>query len=66
MLGRPLATTVAHFTDSPYPDHFGRIRSDMIEAVDYVAKYRPKDPITGQPTIMVQLDAEEELEFLRD
>ena len=66
MLDRPLATTVAHFTNSPYPDHFGRIRSDMIEAVDYVAKYRPRDPITGQPTIMVQLDAEEELEFLRD
>ena len=66
MLGRPLATTIAHFADSPYPDHFGHIRSDIIEAVDYVAKYRPKDPITGQPTIMVQLDEQEELEFLRD
>ncbi len=66
LLGRPLVTTIAHFTGSPYPDHFGRIRSDIIEAVDYVAKYRPKDAITGRPTIMVQLDDQEELEFLRD
>jgi len=66
MLDRPLATTIAHFPNTPYPDHFGRIRSDIIEAVDYVAKYRPKDAVTGRPTIMVQLDEQEELEFLRD
>lgn len=66
MVGRPLATTTAHFDGSPYPDHFGRIRSDIIEAVDYVAKYRPREAVTGRPTIMVQLDRNEELEFLRD
>jgi L-threonylcarbamoyladenylate synthase len=66
MVGRPLATTFAHFEDSPYPDHFGRVRSDIIESVDYVAKYRPREASTGMPTIMVQLDQNNELEFLRD
>lgn len=66
MLDRPLATTVAHFAGSPYPDHFGRIRSDIIEAVDYVAKYRPRDAVQGRPTIMVQINEQDELEFLRD
>lgn len=66
MMGRPLATTVAHFDNSPYPDHFGRVRSDIIGSVDYVAKYRPREASTGRPTIMVQLDHNNELEFLRD
>lgn len=67
LLDRPLATTIAHFQDSPYPDHFGRIRSDIIGSVDYVAKYRPREAVTGRPTIMVQLNEElQELEFLRD
>lgn len=66
MLGRPLATTTAHFSGSPYPNHFGRVRSDIIEAVDYVAKFRPREASTGRPTIMVQLDKDNELEFLRD
>jgi L-threonylcarbamoyladenylate synthase len=66
LLGKPLATIPAYYQDSPFPDHFGRVRSDIIEAVDYVSRYRPKERLSGKPTIMVQIDEQEELEFIRE
>ncbi len=66
MLKGPLATIIAHFPETPYPSHFGRVRSDIIEAVDYVARYRPKEAISMVPSVMVQLDEELELDFLRE
>ena len=66
VLGKPLATIPAFFSDSPFPDHFGRIRSDIIEAVDYVSHYRPKERLSGMPTIIVRIDQQEELEFIRE
>lgn len=63
---RPLASLTAHFPNTPYPTHFGRIRSDIIEAVDYVAKYRPREATSQHPAVMVRLNAEDELEFVRE
>lgn len=66
MLDSPIATIPAHFPDSPLPAHFGRIRSDIIERVDYVAKYRPKEIHATLPSVMVQVDEFDELVFLRE
>jgi L-threonylcarbamoyladenylate synthase len=66
LMNKPLATIPAFFEGSPFPDHFGRVRSDIIEAVDYVSRYRPKERLSGKPTIMVQIDQQEELEFIRE
>ncbi|MEZ4986633.1 MAG: Sua5/YciO/YrdC/YwlC family protein [Saprospiraceae bacterium] len=64
-LNRPLAVALAHFKGAPWPNHFGRVRSDIIEAVDYVSRYRPKETVEARPTIMVQLDDMDELDFIR-
>jgi L-threonylcarbamoyladenylate synthase len=66
LLGTPLATAFAYYDGSPYPDHFGRVRSDIISKVDYVARYRPREVYAHKPTVLVQINQEEELEFLRE
>ncbi|MCB0638151.1 MAG: Sua5/YciO/YrdC/YwlC family protein [Lewinella sp.] len=64
--GRPLASVLAHVPGTPYPTHFGRVRSDIIEAVDYVAKYRPREATNLHPSVMVRLGENEELDFIRE
>ncbi len=70
LLGKPIVVTSAHFPHSPYPSHFGRVRSDIIEGVDYVSKYRIKysrlNKNLDQPTALVRLNGQKELEFLRE
>lgn len=70
ILDKPLVVTSAHFPHSPYPSHFGRVRSDIIEGVDYVSKYRIKysrlNKNSDQPTALVRLNGQKELEFLRE
>jgi len=70
MLGKPLVVISAHFPQAPYPSHFGKVRSDIIEGVDYVSKYRIKysrlNMNSEQPTALVRLNKHKELEFLRE
>ncbi|PTM10858.1 MAG: hypothetical protein DA408_15060 [Bacteroidetes bacterium] len=66
LVNRPLLTSIAHYSGSPYPSHFGRLRSDIVEGIDYVSKYRPKESATARPTIIVQMDELDELDFLRE
>ncbi len=66
-LKHPLVSTFAHLEDAPMPTHFGAISSAVIEAVDYVVRYRQNDKAHGQPSVMVRLlEEEEEMEFLRE
>lgn len=70
LVKKPLLITSAHFPKSPYPSHFGRVRSDIIEGVDYVAKYRIKYSRLNinqeKPTVLVKINAQKEFEFLRE
>lgn len=65
-LDAPLATIPAHPTNTQLPTHFGRIRSDFITAVDYVARHRQLEKHAGTHSVMVRLDEMDELEFLRE
>ncbi len=70
MVKKPLLITSAHFPQSPYPSHFGKIRSDIIEGVDYVSKYRIKysrlNISQEKPTVLVRINSKREFEFLRE
>lgn len=70
ILKKPLLITSAYFPQSPYPSHFGKVRSDIIEGVDYVAKYRIKYSRLNinqeKPTVLVKINAQREFEFLRE
>ena len=66
-LKHPLVSTYAHLESTPMPTHFGAVSSAVIEAVDYVVRYRQNDKSHGQPSVMVRLlEEEEEMEFLRE
>ncbi len=63
--GRPLIGTAACKYQEDIPRHFGEIRSDILENVDYIAKWRRNEKETGPPSSMVRLDERHELVFLR-
>ncbi len=65
-LGRPIASIYAWREGSTLPSHFGAVSSDVIEAVDYVTKFRQGEKAHGEPSVMVRLTRKDEFEFLRE
>lgn len=64
--GKPLVATYANVASQPIPSNFGAISSEIIQGVDYVAKYRQHEKMPGRPSVMVQLSERDELLFLRE
>ncbi len=48
------------------PAHFGSISSGVIQAADYVVRYRQNDRNMGEIPVLVRLGIDEELEFIRE
>ncbi len=65
-LGFPLLISSANSHGHPAPPNFGSIRSDVIEGVDYVARYGRKERADGRLAVMVRLTDKDELLFLRE
>lgn len=65
-LDGPILTAFARKPDTPMPSHVGRVRSDIISAVDYVARYRPREVFSQHPAVLVQVSADDELNFVRE
>lgn len=65
-LGRPVVSVYAQIEGATLPSHFGAVGSDVIEAVDYVVKFRQGEKIPGEPSVMVRLTRKDEFEFLRE
>ena len=64
--GKPVVATTAYREPGQVPRHFGEIQSDILEGVDWVAKHRQKERHFEDLSVIARLDAQEELEFLRD
>lgn len=64
--GKPLVATSANISGVPFPRNYGEISSDILEGVDYVAKVKQKDKDLLSPSVIVRLDGDGELIFLRD
>ncbi len=62
----PLLTCFASFDQQYLPATFGAISSEVIQAVDYVARYRQDDKTPGEPSVLITLSDEDELVFLRE
>ncbi len=63
--GKPLVATSANISGQPFPKNFGEISSDVIEGVDYVAKVKQRDKNLNEPSVIVKLDKDGELVFIR-
>ncbi len=65
-LDAPLVATSANISDEPYPANFGEISSEVISGVDYVAKLRRHEKTLGEPSVIVKVNEEGEMEFIRE
>jgi L-threonylcarbamoyladenylate synthase len=53
---KPIVSTSANFSGNPSPENFGEIDKSVIDAVDFVVKYRQDDPLkySASPVIKVE------------
>ncbi len=64
--GKPLVSTSANISDAQYPAHFGEISSDILENIDFIVKYKQDNKERGEPSVIVRLNKDEELDFIRE
>ncbi|MFZ4545605.1 MAG: L-threonylcarbamoyladenylate synthase, partial [Saprospiraceae bacterium] len=65
-LERPLVATGACEGYLPLPTTFGGISSNILESVDAIARYRRDEKNVQEPSQLVRLDKNGELEFIRE
>ncbi len=64
--GKPIIATSANVSEKPFPGNFGEITSDIIQGVDFVARIRQSEKNINEPSVIVRLDDNGELIFLRE
>ncbi len=64
-LGQPIVSTSANRTDSPPPSTYQDIDEQIIQAVDYVVRYRQNDDTPKQPSPIFTYDAQNKLVPIR-
>ena len=65
MVNRPLVATSANISNQPFPGNFGEISSEILSGVDQVVKLRQDEKSLGQPSVMITVDKDGEIIFLR-
>ncbi len=63
--GRPITSTSANVTGSPFPKGFGDIQSSIIEQVDFISTYKRDLMTEHMPSVIVRFDENGDLEFVR-
>ncbi len=64
-LDAPLAIMAAHYSDEPCPQNFSEINTKLLQAADYVAKYRREEIEKYDLPTMLRVKKDGELVFLR-
>lgn len=61
----PLVSTSANVSGEPSPGCFGEISPEIIEAVDYVVKFRQDDRTKSKPSSIIKLGASGQVRVIR-
>ncbi|MDE5902075.1 MAG: threonylcarbamoyl-AMP synthase [Muribaculaceae bacterium] len=64
-LGRPLVSTSANISGHPSAPFFGMIEPEILEGVDYVARYRRDDTTPHRPSGIIKVTDRETLTIIR-
>jgi len=64
-LNEPLAIMAAHYPDEPCPQNFSEINTKLLQATDYVTRYRREDVEKYNLPTMLRTKKDGELVFLR-
>ncbi|MGQ8337250.1 L-threonylcarbamoyladenylate synthase [Sunxiuqinia sp. A32] len=62
---KPIVSTSANISGQPSPGNFSEISQDIIDAVDFVVKYRQDDHTPTNPSSIVKLGVGGEIQILR-
>ena len=63
---RPIVSTSANISGKPSPSCFGEIEPEIIDAVDYVVKYRQDDLQKSVPSGIIKLGRSGEIKVIRE
>lgn len=64
--GKPIVATSANISNEPFPENFGAISSDVIKGIDFVVRHRQMEKTQGLPSVLVRVQKDGELLFLRE
>ena len=65
LFDKPLVATLPVRPNEPYPVHFGEISSDFLQAADFVVVAQNNKEDNPEPSVMIQLDQNDEIVYLR-
>jgi L-threonylcarbamoyladenylate synthase len=63
---RPVVSTSANISGKPAPSCFAEIDPEIIEAVDYVVKFRQDDDQKAVPSSIIKLGRGGEIRIIRE
>lgn len=64
--GRPVVSTSANVSGTPWPKGFGEISSEILKAANYVVRHRRDEKETGEPSVIATFNSKGTLDFLRE
>lgn len=64
-LNKPLVYTSANISGEDYPEIYKEIPDEIKNGVDYIVKWRQKDPNPGTPSSVIKVGIKGEVEILR-
>ena len=65
MLRHPLVSTSANISGEPAARSFREISEEIKQGVDYICRFRQKDPCKGKPSSIIKLGVNNEVEVIR-
>jgi L-threonylcarbamoyladenylate synthase len=64
-LGRPITSTSANISGQPFPKYFGEVQSDILQQVDYISQFGRELRDEKEPSVVVKIEPDGELNFVR-
>jgi L-threonylcarbamoyladenylate synthase len=64
--GKPIVSTSANISGQPWPSGFHKIDQHIVQAVDYVVKYRQDEELNGKPSGIIKLGVNGEVKVIRE
>jgi L-threonylcarbamoyladenylate synthase len=66
MFGKPLVSTSANISGKPWPSNFHEIENRIVNAVDYVVKWRQNEVFHGKPSGIIKVGLNGEIKVIRE
>jgi L-threonylcarbamoyladenylate synthase len=62
---KPIVSTSANISGEPFPANYGNVSEEIKNGVDYIVQHRQNDIISSQPSSIIKLNTEGQIEVIR-